>query len=142
MAIPVFRYYLALTFVLVANLAVDRFQAPAFFGTGVAPVNDLGPRSYLGQFQGGLYGHSSNQMPPAHFLAGLAHGAAIQPLDALGRPDPAGKDILLSAGMSNTTQKFWGANQRGPAASWSFAGQATSNPTVRNPGSGHLAETS
>jgi hypothetical protein len=69
-------------------------------------------------------------MLPSHLRAGLAHGAAIEPLDASGRPDPAGRIVLLSVGMSNTTQEFWAANQRGQAASWSFAGQAANHPLL------------
>jgi len=99
-------------------------------GTGFIPITELGSRLYLDRFPGGLYGRGSNQIPPAHLQAGLDHCAAIEPLDAAGRPDPAGRIVLLSVGMSNTTQEFWAANQRGPAASWSFAGQAAAHPIV------------
>lgn len=98
--------------------------------TGFTPIDDLGPGLYLGQFQGGLYGDGSNQAPPAHILAGLARAAAVRPLDAAGRPSASGRTVLLSVGMSNTTQEFWGSNQRAPATSWSFAGQAAVHPLL------------
>jgi Dockerin type I domain len=100
--------------------------------TGLVPINDLGSGRYLALFQGGLYGGGSNQMPPAHILAGLARAAKILPLDAAGRPSPAGRYVLLSVGMSNTTQEFWGANPKEPATAWSFAGQAASHPIVNH----------
>ncbi len=98
--------------------------------SGLVPLTELGSRAYLDRFPGGLYGLGSNQIPPAHLEAGLARAAAIGPLDAAGRPDPEGRVVLLSVGMSNTTQEFWAANQRGPTASWSFAGQAAVHPLL------------
>jgi len=122
----------ALRFILALVLAARPGGSSARPVTGFIPINDLGPRLYLNQFQGGLYVHGSNQVPPAHILAGLAHGAAIKPLDTAGRPNPAGRYVLLSVGMSNTTQEFWATNQRGPATSWSFAGQAAANSIVNH----------
>jgi len=92
--------------------------------TGFLPLSDLGPGLYLNQFQGGLYPNGSNLMPPAHILAGLACAAAIRPLDTSGRPSASGRYVLLSVGMSNTTQEFWGSSSKTVPASWSFAGQA------------------
>jgi hypothetical protein len=125
---------LALRFILALGLILPAGQAGVSTGpgTGFIPINDLGLRLYLDQFQGGLYAGGSNQVPPAHILAGLAHNAAIQPLDTAGRPDPAGRFVLLSVGMSNTTQEFWAANHRGPATAWSFAGQAAANSIVNH----------
>jgi hypothetical protein len=124
--------YLALRFILALVLAARPGGSSAGPVTGFIPINDLGPRLYLNQIRGGLYANGSNQVPPAHILAGLAHGAAIQPLDTAGRPNPAGRYVLLSVGMSNTTQEFWAANHRGPATSWSFAGQAAANSIVNH----------
>jgi hypothetical protein len=124
----VLRFILALAMILPASPG----GVSAGPGTGFIPVSDLGPRLYLNQFQGGLYANGSNQVPPAHILAGLAHSAAIQPLDIAGHPHPAGRYVLLSVGMSNTTQEFWAANHRGPATSWSFAGQAAANSIVNH----------
>ncbi len=60
---------------------------------------------YKGE-DGGLYGGGSNEPPPAHYQAALGELASIQPLDAAGNPTPNGKIVLISIGMSNTTQEF------------------------------------
>ena len=73
--------------------------------TGLVPLIDLGPGSYLG-FQGGLYPSGSNQRPEAHTAAGVSIANAITPLDTLGSPDSDGRIVLISIGMSNTTQEF------------------------------------
>jgi hypothetical protein len=57
-------------------------------------------------FPGGLYPEGQNQRPAAHEKAGLALARQVQALDPDGRPDPHGKIVLLSIGMSNTTQEF------------------------------------
>jgi hypothetical protein len=69
------------------------------------PLTELGLEEYQG-FKGGLYGEGRNERPEAHEKAGLALAAKVQPLDALGKPSPEGKIVLLSVGMSNTTQVF------------------------------------
>lgn len=69
------------------------------------PLTDMGTRTYRGYF-GGLYPGLSNTPPPAHAQAGVALGRAVQPLDERGNPSPIGKYVLLSVGMSNTTQEF------------------------------------
>lgn len=74
--------------------------------TWKTPLNDLGPGFYLGE-QGGLYGGGSNVRPPAHHSAVLAHVLAnVKPRNAAGAPDPAGRVVLISIGMSNTTMEF------------------------------------
>lgn len=73
---------------------------------GFTPLNDLGAGLYLGQFQGGLYPGGANAPPPAHATAGRARALAVAPLNSAGAPDPNGKYVLLSIGMSNTTQEF------------------------------------
>src|SRR5262245_41908529 len=72
---------------------------------GLVPLNDLGAGSYQG-FTGGLYPNGSNVLPPAHLALGQALAAQVQPRDAAGNPSPAGRIVLLSIGMSNTTQEF------------------------------------
>ena len=73
--------------------------------TGLLPLTDMAAgQTYKGQ-DGGLYGDSQNQPPPAHQQAALAAAAKIQPLDADGRPSPSGHIVLLTHGMSNTTQE-------------------------------------
>jgi hypothetical protein len=39
-------------------------------------------------------------------MAGIDLARGIGPLDAEGRPDPSGRYVLISVGMSNTTQEF------------------------------------
>ena len=55
---------------------------------------------------GGLYGHGQNVPPQSHLQAAQVQTALIVPRDALGNPSDAGKIVLISLGMSNTTQEF------------------------------------
>lgn len=74
--------------------------------TGLIPLPDMpADAEYKGQ-SGGLYGHGRNTPPEAHLKAALEVAKQIQPLDADGKPDPNGKIVLISNGMSNTTQHF------------------------------------
>ena len=114
-----FTLGMALIFAAVAG-AADR-----------VPLIDMGAATYLG-FAGGLYPDGANTMPPAHAAAGLAHAAAIQPRNVAGAPDPAGKYVLLSIGMSNTTQEFCSQGSGLPCASWTFMGRAAADPAVNH----------
>ena len=69
------------------------------------PLSELGSRTYRGQ-RGGLYGEGRNEPPKAHKLAAEKVLAEIEPLGESGRPAKNGKIVLLSIGMSNTTQEF------------------------------------
>jgi hypothetical protein len=73
--------------------------------TGLVPINDLAGGTYKGK-EGGLYPGGRNDRPAAHEQAGLRHAHAVRPVDAEGRPAPEGRAVLLSIGMSNTTQEF------------------------------------
>jgi hypothetical protein len=73
--------------------------------SNLVPLTQLGKGTYQG-FPGGLYPGGKNERPPDHEAAGLALARQIQPLDAEGRPNAEGKIVLLSVGMSNTTQEF------------------------------------
>ncbi len=73
--------------------------------TGMVPLTDLGTGLYQG-FPGGLYGNGDNVRPAGHDAAGIAIANAIVPLDTLGQPDPNGRIVLISIGMSNATQEF------------------------------------
>ncbi|MCI0586056.1 MAG: hypothetical protein L0323_04345 [Planctomycetes bacterium] len=73
--------------------------------TGMIPLTDLGPETYQG-FGGGLYPAGANMRPPAHDAAGLVEAAQVVPRNAAGAPDPNGKIVLLSIGMSNTSGEF------------------------------------
>ncbi|MBW7907017.1 MAG: hypothetical protein LC135_02110 [Phycisphaerae bacterium] len=97
---------------------------------GLAPINDLGAGAYLG-FQGGLYPNGLNIMPPPHHAAGVSAALGIVPRGLGGAPNPAGKIVLLSIGMSNTTQEYCGGPPTG-CAGYSFVGQAVAHPAVNH----------
>ncbi|MEO5720921.1 MAG: PKD domain-containing protein [Chthoniobacterales bacterium] len=93
---------------------------------GVRPLNDAGPRLYK-NFPGGLYPRGANSPPPAQAAAALALAGQIQPLDANGAPNASsGRIVLLSIGMSNTTQEFASAGLN------SFKPRADADPS-KNP---------
>lgn len=96
------------------------------------PLNDLGTGKYLGQFEGGLYEHGTNVPPADHEAVGVGQAALVTPLDRDGRPSPSGKVVMISVGMSNTTQEFCAANSVGPCTSWSFSGQASADRGVNH----------
>jgi len=73
--------------------------------TGLIPVTQMTTERYKGQTSG-LYGEGRNTPPKAHQAAARKELAKIQPLDAEGRPSKTGKIVLISLGMSNTTQEF------------------------------------
>ncbi|HEX8693312.1 MAG TPA: hypothetical protein VF746_12875 [Longimicrobium sp.] len=97
----------------------------------MVPINDLGTGTYLG-FQGGLYPGGSSAPPADHRDAGLAAARRIRPLDLSGAPSAAGKYVLLSIGMSNTTQEFCSAGGNPPCDAWTFGGQAAADPAVNH----------
>ncbi|MCI0396423.1 MAG: hypothetical protein L0332_22540 [Chloroflexi bacterium] len=108
-------------------------QARAAGGFSATPLIDMGPGdNYLG-FPGRLYPGPSNVMPVPHHLAGLERATAVQPLDTAGAPDPAGKIVFLSVGMSNTATEFCGHEPDGVTCTpWSFIGQASQDPAVNH----------
>ncbi len=67
------------------------------------PLTELGREKYQG-YEGGLYPGGKNERPAAHEEAGRRLARQVQPLDAAGKPAPNGKIVLLSVGMSNTSQ--------------------------------------
>jgi len=75
--------------------------------TGFTPVNDLWPGSYQ-NYAGGLYPKGANNAPPEHLAAGIDRATnQIRPLNAFGDYDPVnGQIVMISVGMSNTTQEF------------------------------------
>jgi len=76
-------------------------------GSGpLVPISDLGTSLYLGAESGGLYANGSNTDDPTHHAFGQSAAAGIGPLDANGNPDPNGKYVFLSIGLSLTQQPF------------------------------------
>src|SRR5207253_2609269 len=74
---------------------------------GVAPLNDMGFTAYSNS-TGGLYPNGANTRPRAHESAGMRIATnEIVPLNASGSTDTNnGKIVLLSLGVSNTTQEW------------------------------------
>lgn len=71
------------------------------------PLNELGREKYQG-FAGGFYPDGQNERPQEHEAAGLKLAKQVLPLNAQGQPDSNGKIVLLSVGMSNTSQSSEG----------------------------------
>lgn len=99
-----------------------RPASPTFDASKLRPLTDLTAEKYQGHDRG-LYPGGTNDRPAAHEKAGVELARKVRPLNAAGEPDPAGKIVLLSLGMSNTSQ-----------VSGAFAGQlrqaADVNPAV------------
>ena len=96
---------------LLAAMALS-FAAPvradcSLTNVGLTPLPDLGFGLYQG-LTGGFYPGGANQRPPAHEAAGLEMAEnEVAPRDTAGNVDTnSGKIVLLSVGMSNTTQEF------------------------------------
>ena len=73
--------------------------------TGMIPLTELVNGKYK-DLSGGLYGNGTNTPPASHLAAAKKELAKIRPLDANGKPSKDGKIVLISLGMSNTTQEF------------------------------------
>jgi len=85
--------------------AAGKAPAAGKTSTGLIPVTDMtAGQTYLGQ-DGGLYGGGSNAPPPAQLALALKAAQEIQPLDKNGQPSSSGRIVLLTHGMSNTTQE-------------------------------------
>ncbi len=128
------RFCVAGLSVLLVACRVVRVTGPAVMGpdTAKVPLSALGTKTYLG-FAGGLYPDGANEIPADHAANGMAAARLIQPLDGNGNPSATGKYVLLSIGMSNTTQEF--CNPTGPAlacGAQTFAGQAAADPAVNH----------
>ncbi|HWC73842.1 MAG TPA: hypothetical protein VG454_07880 [Gemmatimonadales bacterium] len=99
---------------------------------GRIPLSELGAGTYK-SFGGGLYPAGANVEPSAHAAAGRSRAQAIVPLDTSGAPAAAGKIVLLSLGMSNTTQEFCsGGSTTTNCNTWTFMGQAAADTSVNH----------
>ena len=70
----------------------------------LVPLTELD--STYQSYAGGLYPGGANVPPAEHLADGLALAGTITPLDTLGAPSAQGRIVLLSVGMSNTTQEY------------------------------------
>jgi hypothetical protein len=116
---------------LVVGLAAALQPATSQALFSATPLMDLGQQTYLG-FAGGLYENGSNQVPSDHASVGQVRSELVQPLDTNGSPSSSGKIVLLSVGMSNTTQEFCSAAGSPPCDSYTFIGQAATDPSVNH----------
>ena len=91
------------------------------------PLLDL--PSYF-KIRGGLYPNGVNQPPLDHDSAVRAARNRIRALDVNGDESPFGKYVLISIGMSNTTQEWCSQTSGPPCAAWTFMGRAATDPTV------------
>jgi hypothetical protein len=73
---------------------------------GLKPLTDMNGDDRYKEQDGGLYGGGKNDPPKEHLEAALQQAKLIQPLDAKGKPSDDGKIVMISVGMSNTTQEF------------------------------------
>lgn len=100
--------------------------------SGRVPLTQLGAATYKG-FTGGLYPGGANAEPAAHAAAGLTRAQSLTPLDTAGNPGPTGMIVMLSVGMSNTTQEFCSAaSTTTSCSSWTFMGQAAGDAGVNH----------
>ncbi len=114
-----------------SNGGVGPVSPPTGSGPDTAKValTDLGSGTYRG-FAGGLYPNSSATVPSAQAAEGMARTAKIRPLDANGIAKASGRIVLVSIGMSNTSQEF--CTQDGTTGCYpeTFMGRAASDGSV------------
>jgi hypothetical protein len=87
--------WLTLTLVLALPDLAQAQCAPNAAALGLSPLTAI--RTYKGQ-PGGLYPGGANQPPAAHEAAALSAALSLTPV--------RGRVVLISIGMSNTTQEF------------------------------------
>jgi hypothetical protein len=98
--------------------------------TGNIPLNEL--TVPYQNTQGGLYPHGANNRPAAHLNAGIQIATnQIRPLNAPGQVDNAnGKIVLVSIGMSNTTQEWAVGDNVTRDSTRAFRYRGTSDPAL------------
>jgi hypothetical protein len=92
------------------------------------------PYTYQG-LEGGLHPGGATTPPAAHLAAGIAAGAAVEPLDSSGNPHVNGKIVVVANGMSNLRYE-WCADEVEGQPCWSdsfahrYAAYGSANPDV------------
>lgn len=89
--------------VLISGLPVQAANC-SNTSTGLIPLTQLGTGTYQG-FTGGLYPSGNNTRPAAHESDGIYLNRFIRPRDQNGNLNQNGMIVLLTIGMSNTTQE-------------------------------------
>ena len=87
-------------------MQASRQPPPAKPPTGLKPLSDMTAEDRYKEQDGGLYGGGKNESPERHLQAAMKQAKMIRPLDAEGKPAEDGRIVLISIGMSNTTQEF------------------------------------
>ena len=119
--------FAAVSAAALAAVALPFPGTPEADGVGVGvPLIDMGAGTYLG-FPGGLYPGASNVMPNDHYAGGLEQVHGIVPRNAAGAPRRNGRIVMVSIGMSNTTQEFCGGSTCAPVT---FMARAAVHPDV------------
>jgi hypothetical protein len=77
---------------------------PSEAAKGLVPLTELAG-DYHG-LDGGLYGGGKSEVPAAQQKLADKAASSIQPLDGEGKPAANGKIVMMSLGMSNTTNEF------------------------------------
>lgn len=88
-----------------ATAAVTGISECGRISVGLVPLSDLRQGTYNGM-RGGLYGNGVNAVPESHAARGVAAAERVVPRNTGGRPDAGGRIVMLSIGMSNTSQEF------------------------------------
>jgi hypothetical protein len=100
------------------------FSATPLIDFGLTPG-----QLYLNQFNGYLY-NGSNTAPSVQVAAGQAAASLVQPLDENGNPNPNGKIVLISVGMSEAFDDWCDGTTT--CTSYSFMGQAAASSSVNH----------
>ena len=98
--------------------------------TGKIPLNEL--TVPYQNTQGGLYPNGADNPPAAHFDAGIQIATEqIKPLNASGQVDNTkGKIVVVSVGMSNTTQEWATGDNVTHDPTRAFKDRATNDPAL------------
>ncbi|TWT45185.1 hypothetical protein RAS1_16070 [Phycisphaerae bacterium RAS1] len=109
-----------------ASFAIGAISMVSLAGgpsTGLIPLTDMAPGDQYQGFAGRLYPDGRNYLWGEHLADGLHEAQQIVPRDAAGNPAAGGRIVLLSIGMSNTSQES-------TAFTAAFNGYADRNPAL------------